>query len=34
MKTKKPYSHPTFEKRQRLSDVTQNGTFITGGSEK
>ena len=31
MKAKKPYSQPKFEKRQRLSDVTQNPFAITGG---
>ena len=32
MKTKKPYSPPTFEKRERLSGVTENTHTVTGGS--
>ena len=31
MKPKKPYVKPVLEKREKLSDVTQNGPPTTGG---
>ena len=31
MKPKKPYVKPVLEKREKLSDVTQNGSPTTAG---
>jgi hypothetical protein len=32
MKPKKVYAAPTLQKRQRLADVTTQGTIPTGGT--
>ncbi len=33
MKSKKPYVKPVLEKREKLSDVTQNGPIGTAGGQ-